>query len=137
MLVLLVEFIFLTTFYGLYFNHKLHVTLIILIEKFSPLPGFERRTSTVPSRYATNWAILAWITSFFLFSDEKRRKTIQIKEKCLKTALQFWPALGCGQHQKAGRNTQHSPVKIWRQTNNSFLFDDTKAWELIIDCSVT
>ena len=31
--------------------------LIILIEKLSPLPGFEPRTSQVPSRCATNWAI--------------------------------------------------------------------------------
>ena len=29
--------------------------LPIFLEKWSPLPGFE------PSRYATNWAILAWI----------------------------------------------------------------------------
>ena len=35
--------------------------LVIFIEKFSPLPGFERGSSLVPSRYATNWAILAWI----------------------------------------------------------------------------
>ena len=71
MLALLVEYIFLTTFYGLYFNHQfthynytffkfLHVPgdllwaafyialfkfefnqLLISIEKFSPLPGFE------------------------------------------------------------------------------------------------
>ena len=37
MLALLVEYIFLTTFYGLYF--------IIFIEKFSPLTGFEPGTS--------------------------------------------------------------------------------------------
>ena len=30
-------------------------------EKFSPLPGFEPGTLPVPSRYATNRAILAWI----------------------------------------------------------------------------
>ena len=35
--------------------------LLIFIEKFSPLPGFDPGTSPVPSRYATNWAILAWI----------------------------------------------------------------------------
>ena len=29
--------------------------------KFSPFPGFEPGTSPAPSRYATNWAILAWI----------------------------------------------------------------------------
>ena len=38
------------------FNH-----LLIFIEKFSPLPGLEPGTSQVPNRYATNWAILAWI----------------------------------------------------------------------------
>ena len=38
--------------------------LLISIEKFSPLPEFEPETSPVSSRYATNWAILAWI--FFL-----------------------------------------------------------------------
>ena len=35
--------------------------LLIFTEKFSPLPGFEPGTSLVPSWYATNWAILAWI----------------------------------------------------------------------------
>ena len=35
--------------------------LLIFIEKFSPLPVFEPGTSPVPSRYATNWAILVWI----------------------------------------------------------------------------
>ena len=39
-----------------------HVMYYNFIEKFSPLPGFEPGTSPVPSRYATNWAILAWIT---------------------------------------------------------------------------
>ena len=38
--------------------------LLIFIEKFSPLPGFEPGTSPVPSRYATNWAILAWMISY-------------------------------------------------------------------------
>ena len=37
--------------------------LLIFIEKFSPLPGFEPQTSRVPSWCATNWAIQAWITS--------------------------------------------------------------------------
>ena len=36
------------------------IQLLIFTEKFLPLPGFEPRTSLVPSRYATNWAILAW-----------------------------------------------------------------------------
>ena len=60
MLALLVEVIYLATFYGLYFNHQffLHITLynfsIIFIEHFPPLPGFEAGTSPVPSQYATN-----------------------------------------------------------------------------------
>ena len=37
--------------------------LLIFTEKFLPLPGFEPGTSPVPSRYATNWAILAWIVT--------------------------------------------------------------------------
>ena len=37
------------------------IQLLIFTEKFSPLPEFEPRTSPVPSWYATNWAILAWI----------------------------------------------------------------------------
>ena len=37
--------------------------LLIFIEKFSPLPGFEPRTSRLPSPCATNWAIQAWINS--------------------------------------------------------------------------
>ena len=58
-------------------------TLLIFTEKF--LPGFEPGTSAVPSRYATNWAILAWITYtnqlisqgwkhqfLFLFSDNRQ-----------------------------------------------------------------
>ena len=36
--------------------------MLIFIEKFSTLPGFEPVTSPVPSHYATNWAILAWIS---------------------------------------------------------------------------
>ena len=58
-----------TTFYGLYFNqHYTHICiqirtiqLLIITEKFSPLPGFEPGTSPILSRYATNLAILAWI----------------------------------------------------------------------------
>ena len=46
------------------------IQLLIFTGKFSPLPGFEPRTSMLPSRYATNWAILAWIhlgsNNFFL-----------------------------------------------------------------------
>ena len=38
----------------------------IFNEKFSPLLWFESGTSPVPRRYATNWAILAWI-SFCMF----------------------------------------------------------------------
>ena len=37
------------------------IQLLIFTEKFWPLPGFDPVTSPVPSRYATNWAILAWI----------------------------------------------------------------------------
>ena len=36
--------------------------LLIFIEKFLPLPGFEPGMAPVPSRYASNWVILAWIT---------------------------------------------------------------------------
>ena len=36
--------------------------LLIFNEKFSPLPWFEPGNSPVPSRYTTNWAILAWMT---------------------------------------------------------------------------
>ena len=42
------------------------IQLLFFIEKFSPLPGFEPGTSSVPSLYATNWAILAWIQQFIL-----------------------------------------------------------------------
>ena len=42
------------------------IQLLIFTEKFSPLVGFEPRTSPLPSRYATNWAILAWITWYNL-----------------------------------------------------------------------
>ena len=44
--------------------------MLIFIEKLSPLPGFEPGTCPVLSRYATNWALLAWIAQFiddFLF----------------------------------------------------------------------
>ena len=40
--------------------------LLNFIEKFSPLSGFVPRASPVPSRYATNWAILAWIKEWCL-----------------------------------------------------------------------
>ena len=39
--------------------------LLIFIEKFLPLPGFEPRTSQVPSQCATIWAIQAWIIKIF------------------------------------------------------------------------
>ena len=42
------------------------IQLLIFTEKFSPLPGFEPGTSLVPSQYATNWAILAWIQIIML-----------------------------------------------------------------------
>ena len=38
------------------------IQLLIFTDKFSPLLGFEPGISPVPSRYATYWAILAWIT---------------------------------------------------------------------------
>ena len=41
--------------------------LLIFIKKFSSLPGFEPGTSSVPSRYASKWAILAWISQWFQF----------------------------------------------------------------------
>ena len=48
-------------------THSAMVLLyLIFTEKFSPLPGFEPGTSPVPSRYATNWAILAWICCYSL-----------------------------------------------------------------------
>ena len=37
------------------------IQLLIFIQKLLHLPGFEPGTSLVPIRYATNWAILAWI----------------------------------------------------------------------------
>ena len=37
------------------------IQLLIFTEKSSPLPGFEPGTSPVPSQYAINWAILAWM----------------------------------------------------------------------------
>ena len=43
------------------------IQLPIFTEKFSPLLGFEPGTSPVPSRYATNWAILAWISIKIMF----------------------------------------------------------------------
>ena len=95
MLALLVEYIFLATFYG-HINHKfLHITLhykknfissicqrancdtlsyvisLFIHDNNRLLPGFEPQTNHliwVPSRCATNWAILAWI-HYIAFSD--------------------------------------------------------------------
>ena len=47
-------------FYATPFKFKFN-QLLILIEKLLPLPGFQPRTSPIPRRYATKWAILAWI----------------------------------------------------------------------------
>ena len=41
-------------------QHGLVNQLLIFIEKFSPMRGFEPQTSQVPSRCTTNWAIQAW-----------------------------------------------------------------------------
>ena len=46
------------------------IQLLNFTEKFSPLSGFEPGTSPVPSRYATNWAILAWIYNKFLINQK-------------------------------------------------------------------
>ena len=139
MLVLLVEYIFLTTFYGLYFNHQFYFTITILqvltcslwpsvssfhvlplhlsfsdlwvvpslflfnvvifIEKFSPLPGFEPGTSPVPSRNATNWAILAWINKknliFDLTLENTQERTfwqiLQTKLNFIFWKMKIWP----------------------------------------------
>ena len=82
-----VALFFLLSFYGLYFTHQLHITLnnylqvltcflvtfcgqlsctastvvFLTCGHYLPLQGFELGTSPVPSWYATNWAILAWI----------------------------------------------------------------------------
>ena len=55
--------------------------LLIFIEKFSPLPGFEPQTSQVPSRCATNRAIRA---CFGLF-----RKTLVKMTRLLKAEFIF------------------------------------------------
>ena len=70
----------LTTFYGLYFNHQLHIKLknffkfssegsfhvlhlyLFSLKNFCPCQDLNLRTSPVPSRYATNLAILALIS---------------------------------------------------------------------------
>ena len=63
------------------------IQLLIFTEKFWPSPGFEPGTSQVPSRYATNWAILAWIYSSNLSTTKGGRKMA-------KTLLIDWhPAL--------------------------------------------
>ena len=56
------------------------IQLPIFTEKFSPLTGFEPGTSPVPSRYATNWAILAWIN---LVLSIKCRKNCLIQPEAL------------------------------------------------------
>ena len=45
------------------------IQLLIITENFSPLPVFEPGTSPVQSRYATNWAILAWIYILHLYNE--------------------------------------------------------------------
>ena len=47
---------------GLPYCERGIVQLLDFTEKFLPLPRFEPRTCLVPSRYATNWAILAWFS---------------------------------------------------------------------------
>ena len=108
MLVLVVEYIFLTNFFGVYFNHQSQITiynffkllqahgdllwvafmyclytqLLIFIEKFLPLSGFEPGNSPVPSGYATKWAILAWITiKFTLDVNLTHRKSNHLEDR--------------------------------------------------------
>ena len=45
------------------------IHLLIFTEKFLPLPVFEPVTSLVPSRFATNWAFLAWILLVVVMSN--------------------------------------------------------------------
>ena len=59
-----------TTCFELYFSGK-----------FSPLPEFEHRTSSVPSQYATNCAILAWIIIIlFDFRSKFDRSPLQPRQ---------------------------------------------------------
>ena len=49
---------------GIYIHIQIWINqLLIFIENFFPLPGFEPRTSRVPSQCATNWTIQSWIIS--------------------------------------------------------------------------
>ena len=58
--------------------------------KVLPLPGFEPGTLLVPSRYATNWAILAWIFSqdYGKGNKEKHEQKITLA-KIIETFSQF------------------------------------------------
>ena len=61
--------------------------LLIFTEKFLSLPGFEPGTSPEPNRYATNWAILAWIEKvniFFFFLLQKLLNCWLLSDKIVK-----------------------------------------------------
>ena len=91
------------TFYAVPFKFNFN-QLLIFHWKFSPLPGFEPETSPVPSLYATNWAILAWIVNRVLlfnfpesgeddFQVVIRRHWIQLAHEqnvLRRSAISFW-----------------------------------------------
>ena len=71
MLVLLVEYIFLTTFCGLYLNHQLHITITIssssymfmvtFCEKLSYQPYMRLRIYMIPASASTMYQSADWI----------------------------------------------------------------------------
>ena len=64
-------------FYAVPFKFEFN-QLLIFIEKFSPLLRFEPGTSAVPSWYATNWAILAWILNEIIKTWKIKLATLEL-----------------------------------------------------------
>ena len=61
--------------------------LLIFIEKLLRLPGFEPQTSRVPSRFATSWAIQAWIVLYLACLSLNRNILGQARFQMLTTSL--------------------------------------------------
>ena len=67
---------------------------LIFNEKFSPLPGFEPGTSSVPSQYATNWAILVGIFLLTFKKQPKYKSNYKDKKKLFSNFIKSWQFVG-------------------------------------------
>ena len=85
--------------------HVLHlhsnlINYLFSLKFFLPLPGFEPGTSPVPSQFATNWAILAWMRVKSYYTKTRKYSNKSTHVLSLVSAYSFgnlaWDYYGTG-----------------------------------------